>query len=201
LISSIDIAPTISDVCKVQAPKSFQGRSFGKLLSNPGKKFRQYAFAEHNWHDHEAHERMVRTTDFIYILNSRPHFPNQGPADALNSSSFESLLEGKDKNNLTPAQYDVFLAPRPTEELYIVKGDPLQLNNIIGNNKYVSIERKLKGVLRKWMEDTGDNIPEDLTKDWYTRDSGQRIDRNFKQRGEMPGVRTKAEEINIISGF
>lgn len=201
LVSSIDLAPTILDACKVEPPKSFQGKSFGRLFSEPGRKFRKYAFAEHNWHDHEAHERMARTTDFIYILNSRPDLQNQGPADALNSDSFKSLLEGRDKNNLTLAQSDIFLSPRPKEELYFVTGDALQINNVIGNRKYRSMERKLKNVLRKWMEDTGDNIPGNLTKDWYTRDSGRKIDQNFGKRGEMPGVGTNAEGINVISGF
>ena len=102
LVSSLDIAPTILDICGIAPPESFQGTSFKKVLSNPDALVRKYAFAEHNWHDHEAHERMARTEDFIYVLNSRPEFPNQGPADALVSASFHSLLEANAENELHP---------------------------------------------------------------------------------------------------
>ncbi|WP_276166447.1 sulfatase family protein [Zobellia alginiliquefaciens] len=201
LISSVDLAPTILDACNVAVPKTFQGKSFKTLFKDPSKDFRTYAFAEHNWHDHEAHERMVRTKDFIYILNSRPQFPNQGPADALNSSSFRSLQEQNQNNALTSAQYDVFLTPRPSEELYAVKNDPLQLDNIIDRKAYLNVQGKLKRHLQKWKEDTGDNIPENLTKDWYTRDGGKKIENNLNVRGEMPGVQSGGELLNSRSGF
>ena len=201
LISSVDLAPTILDACNVAVPETFQGKSFKTLFEDPSKDFRTYAFAEHNWHDHEAHERMARTKDFIYILNSRPQFPNQGPADALNSPTFRSLQEQNKNNTLTSAQYDVFLAPRPSEELYFVNNDPLQLDNIIDKTEYVAVHGELKRELQNWMEDTGDNIPENLTKDWYTRDGGKRIQQNFNVRGEMPGDRTGGEHVHIRSGF
>ncbi|MFK5971703.1 MAG: sulfatase [Flavobacteriaceae bacterium] len=196
LISSLDIAPTILDVCRVGSPESFQGNSFKKVLSNPNMAIRKYAFSEHNWHDHEAHERMARTKDYIYVLNSRPQFPNQGPADALNSLSFKALQNAQEENTLTPVQADVFLFPRPDEELFAVKDDPMQLNNQINNKDYASIQLELKNVLLRWMEETGDTVPEHLTKDWYTRDTGGKIESNFEIRGEMPGESRKADKLN-----
>ena len=201
LISSVDIAPTIMDLCKVEAPKSFQGDSFEQVLSDPETDFRKYAFAEHNWHDHEAHERMARTKNFIYVMNSRPQFQNQGPADALGSPAFRSLLKANRENVLTPAQSDIFLAPRPSEELYSVKNDPLQLNNLIGNESFDTEHMALRNVLLKWMEETGDTVPENLTKDWYTRDTGKKIETNFEIRGEMPGESLRADRINQKDKF
>lgn len=199
LISSVDIAPTMLDICEVDAPKSFQGITFKPILSNPKTEVRQYAFSEHNWHDHEAYERMVRTKDNIYISNSRPQYPNQGPADALNSSSFKALQKAQKENTLTPAQADVFLTPRPVEELFAVKEDPLQLRNIINTQEYAQIQKELKNILLVWMEETGDTVPENLTKDWYTRDTGEKIDgKNWQvgNRGEMPGESRQADTIN-----
>ncbi len=118
LISSVDIAPTLLDICSVPVPESFQGRSFQPVLTAPNKEIRKFAFSEHNWHDYEAHERMARTEDFIYILNSRPQFPNQGPADAVMSPSFRAMARKNEKHDLSSAQFDVFLAPRPAEELF-----------------------------------------------------------------------------------
>ena len=155
LLSSVDIAPTILDICSVPVPESFQGKSFKPVLKDPEKEIRKYVFSEHNWHDYEAHERMARTEDFIYILNSRPQFSNQGPADAVTSPSFRALAAENEKQNLTPAQFDVFLAPRPVEELFKSKNDALQLDNLIGNKKYTPVYKELKDALGKWMEQTG----------------------------------------------
>lgn len=201
LISSVDIAPTVLDICSVKALERFQGKSFKQILMDPNNQIRKYAFSEHNWHDYEAHERMARTKDFIFILNSRSQFPNQGPADAVTSPSFRAMATENEKNNLTPAQYDVFLAPRPVEELFYCKNNSLQLDNLMGNTEYTSVYKELKGVLSKWMEQTGDNVPENLTKDWYARDTGEKIEANINIRGEMPGESQNPDSlINIQIG-
>src|SRR5690606_6941702 len=72
LLSTIDIAPTLLELAGAAVTDSFQGTSFVKLLKQPDLEVRAYVFAEHNWHDYEALERMVRTRDFLYIVNRRP---------------------------------------------------------------------------------------------------------------------------------
>ncbi|QDH81655.1 sulfatase [Echinicola soli] len=205
LISSIDIAPTILDICGIKAPGSFQGRSFKAILNDPQKDFRNYAFAEHNWHDHEAHERMVRTADYLYIINFRPELPNQGPADAINSPSFRSLVRANKAGSLTAAQSDVFMVPRPAEELFMVKDDPRQVVNVLHDplrkTQILDTRDELREVLMEWMEETGDSVPEQLTKDWYTRDTGNRIKENFGKRGQMPGEKEGADLSNKKGGF
>ncbi len=201
LISSVDIAPTLLDLCQVSAPESFQGKSFKKLFSNPTMRFRKYAFSEHNWHDYQAYERMARTEDFIYIQNARPQLANQGPADAVRSPSFRTMLAKNKEHQLTPAQYDVFLSPRPTEELFSCKEDSLQLKNLIGEKEFETVYVTLKGVLEEWMDQTGDNIPTSLTEDWFDRKTGEKIEKNLNIRGEMPGVKSGAEKNNTKGGF
>ncbi|MBC9798226.1 sulfatase family protein [Sinomicrobium weinanense] len=202
LVSSIDIAPTILDICGIEPPETFQGKTFKALFDHPDKDFRKYAFAEHNWHDYEAHERMVRTKKHLYILNSRPELPNQGPLDIVNSPSFRSLVKAGKEGKLSPAQSDVFVAPRPAEELFVLKDDPLQVRNVV-NKKSLKGEKlkkqnelirsQLRDVLTAWMEETGDDIPGELTGDWYTRDTGEKIEKNFRKRGEMPGEKENAD--------
>jgi N-sulfoglucosamine sulfohydrolase len=172
LISSIDIAPTLLDIADARSPESIQGVSFKKLLKNPDQPFRNYVFSEHNWHDYEAHERMVRTKDFLYILNSRPQFANSGPADALGGPSFQDLIDMKNSGKISTVQADVFLAPRPSEELYHNISDPDQLINLASAPKYQRNLKELRQILSGWMDETGDNIPQNLTKDWYLKKAG-----------------------------
>ena len=210
LISSIDIAPTITDVVKINKVESFQGKSFLDVIKNPKKKFRNYVFAEHNWHDYESHQRMVRNKNFLYIRNSRSQFMQEGPLDALNSSSYIDLKNGQKNKTLTNYQSEIFTNPRPKEELYDLAVDPYQFNNLLknGNNGNIpDIYLKLFNILDRWIIDTGDNIPLNLTKDWYFRDRDKLNKSSSNKtsfhgiRGEMPGKSLNAVKNNNKGPF
>lgn len=196
LVSVIDIAPTILSLTGIDIPNQFQGYSFESLFQNPDEEFRNYVFAEHNWHDYEAHERMVRSKDYLYILNSRPDIPQSGPADAVESPAYIELDSLRKIGRLTSAQSDVFVTPRPYEELYDCQEDPLQLLNRASVPEYQEQIQEMKGVLEKWMEETGDDIPDQLTKNWYLRVPGYQRTEFYEIRGEMPGDKTGAVNIN-----
>ncbi len=195
LVSAIDIAPTLLELASAKIPETVQGVSFGALLKTPEKSFRNYVFAEHNWHDYEAYERMVRTKDFLYILNSRPKLTNLGPADAVGSPSFKDLATGYEKGNLTSAQSEIFLQPRPTEELYENSSDPDQFQNLAAKPEFQEKLVELRLVLKNWMAETADNIPENLTPDWYEKLPGYVKTPAHGQRGEMPGQKTGAVKL------
>ena len=201
LVSAIDIAPAILELAGTKIPESIQGMSFAKLLKNPEIPFRNYVFAEHNWHDYEAHERMVRTKDFLFILNSRPQFTNLGPADAVGSPSFADLTELKNEGKLIEEQAEIFIEPRPTEELYFNLNDTNQFKNLAFQEKYEEKQNELKLILLEWMNQTGDNIPGKLTADWYEKTPGYIKTQEYGIRGEMPGKATNATKINEKGKF
>jgi arylsulfatase A-like enzyme len=186
LISTIDIAPTLLELAHVNISPSFQGKSFVKLLKDPSLNFRNYVFTEHNWHDYEAFERMVRTKKFLYILNLRPNLSNPGPADVTSSPSFQDLKDTRDSGKLTAAQADVFIIPRPAEELYDYRNDPMQLTNVASLPRYKSQLKELRKIMKQWQEETDDSCPDGLTRDWYDRENGTRLQPK-RGRGEMPG--------------
>lgn len=184
LLSAVDVAPTILSIAGEQVPEHVQGSSFIRLLKNPAAKFRNFVFAEHNWHDYEAHERMVRSENFLYILNSRPLFPQSGPADAIGSPSYIELDSLNRLGRLTSEQADIFTAPRASEELYDCRKDPDQFTNIAGNSEYSREKDLLAAILKEWMDETGDNVPDNLTKDWYERVPGYVKTPHINIRGE-----------------
>lgn len=194
LVSAIDIAPTVLELAGVKGAESIQGKSFARVLKAPATPFRRYVFTEHNWHDYEAYERGVRTEDFLYIVNRRPSL-DAADHGLRPSPSTQDLRKLRDSGRLTAAQADVFVTPRPYEELYDVKNDPLQLVNLAAVPKYAAPLAQLRKVLRQWQEETADSEPGSLTGDWYDRESGKAL--NTKGvRGNMPGgekaVRTTA---------
>jgi N-sulfoglucosamine sulfohydrolase len=196
LISAIDIAPTLLEVSGAEVLPGFQGKSFAKVLENPASKFRNYVFSEHNWHDYEALERMVRTKDHLYVLNLRPNLSNQGPADSNRSPAFQDLKDLLEAGKLTAAQADLFMTPRPAEELYNCSNDPMQLVNVASLPEYQKKLEYMRQILQQWREETADATPDHLTKDWFDRVTGEDLDVK-KTRGEMPGgkkaIHTKAK--------
>lgn len=188
LVSSIDIAPTILDLAGIDPPPGYQGKSFAAVFENPSHEINTMVFSEHNWHDYEAHERMVRTKDFLYLLNSRPDLTNCGPADSKTSPTQHSLNKVRDEGKLTPAQADIFIAPRPSEELFDVRNDPNQLLNLATLPGYRKELKKMRRLLKSWRSGTGDTTPDNLTPDWYDRETGKPLG-NEQIRGTMPGIR------------
>ena len=152
-----------------------QGLSFAPLFQNPTATVRHHAFSEHNWHDYEAHARSVRSEGFLLITNQRPELASQGPADSVRSPSHQSLRILRDEGKLTPAQADVFLAPRPAIELYRTDADPDQLQNLADDPNYASVKARLASLLDDWTQVTGDSTPEHLSPDAYDRETGERL--------------------------
>jgi len=196
LVSVIDVAPTVIEAAGGTVGPTFQGVSMLPLFANKNKRVRNYAFAEHNWHDYEALGRSVRTETHLYIVNDRPQRAWQGPADSVRSPSHADLQEARDRNRLNEAQADVFLAPRPETELYNVVEDPHQMNNLTGQKSVAKVEKKLAQVLSQWRRETGDSNPTNISSDEFDRETGERLGVGQSFRGETPGESNEAWSIN-----
>ena len=144
LVSAIDIAPTVLKLAGVTIPETIQGVDFSQLLADSKAEVRKYAFSEHNWHDYEAYGRSVRTKDTLYLINRRTNLAWQGPADSVRSPSHQDLIKLRDaETSYNPAQADVFLTPRASEEFYATIDDPHQLNNLA---KYAKQLRRINAL-------------------------------------------------------
>ncbi len=202
LISSIDVSATILDVTGTPKHERIQGVSLAPFFTNPLATVRDMVFAEHNWHVHKNHERMVRMGDLLYIKNN---FPNQQVlcSEAYKFDAGEELWTAHAEGRTTAAQKLFFANPAPAEELYLVSKDPDQLNNIVGHREHETVLRQMRQLLADWTKQTGDTIPENPSED---RDIAPRVE-NGKfippggkkkgwKHGEMPGASTGAETIN-----
>jgi len=190
LLSIIDLAPTLIELADAQPSETFQGRSFTKLLANPDQKFRQYVFAEHNWHVKEAYERMIATEDHLLVENKRPDLPNSGTSG---SPTWRSLNEHYKNGSLNDIQQALFITPRDSVSLYDRKKDPDQVNNIARENP--SLTNSLLKVLRQWQDETGDTVPKYLK----PNRSEKKVD--YLHLVEMPGESKNAKTINKSGPF
>ena len=207
LISAVDIAPTILDIAGIIPTETFQGNSFLNIINNPELKFRNYVFAEHNWHDYESYQRMVRNEKYLYIKNSRPQFPQEGPLDAINSPTYIDLKDAEKNKTISKFQAEIFIKPRPSEELYDLSNDPFQYKNLLEERDIPQDYEILKKILNQWISDTGDTFPAKLTRDWYLREQEKFNESSLLKtefhgfRGEMPGSSTLATKNNNKGPF
>lgn len=201
LVSAIDIAPTLLKLAGIKPIEQMQGKSFEILINKPDQPFRNYVFAEHNWHDYEAHERMVRSERWMYIRNSRPNLPQMGPADAVKSPSNLALMDRRKNGTLTAVQADIYATPRPQEELFDCQRDPNQLLNIAADPTALEDLMAMRTVLDDWIQSTGDNVPDSLTRSWYTYEPGYIKTEVHSIRGETPGAALEASKINRPGPF
>lgn len=193
LISSIDVGPTVLELAGLEPDGRMQGVSFVPILEDPGAVVRDVAFAEQNWHVFQAHQRMVRTGDFLYIRNA---FPEKLAVSMESDPTFpagEELWEKHAAGELAPEQEDIFRRPRPGEELYQVSDDPHQLDNLASSGEYSETLELMRALLHEWAEATGDTVPENPTPDRQTIE-GERFPGH--EHGEFPGAAAGATGID-----
>ncbi|MEM8954137.1 MAG: sulfatase [Verrucomicrobiota bacterium] len=182
LVSAVDIAPTFLQIAGITPGPTFQGVSFLPILKDPNATVRPVAFAEHNWHDYEAHSRAARNERFKYIRNAYTDLPLTPSADGVRSPTFQSMIKLHTEGRLTPAQSVYFINPRPAEELYDTQNDPHELNNLIEDPAHTDTADKLRAALDTWIEETDDYIPELRTADEFDRLTGLPTDARVRPR-------------------
>lgn len=193
LVSSIDFAPTFLELAGIPKPPQVQGVSMKPILDDPAATTRDYVFAEHNWHVFQAHERMVRWRQWMYIRNAWPERQNLCLESTADYPAGAELWQAEADGKLEPKQRDVFLKPRPPEELYDLDADPDQLDNLAGRPEHEETLARLRKVLDLWSDETGDTVPKDPTKDREKTKDGTAAK---VERGTFPGAERDAAHIN-----
>ena len=175
LVSSLDLAPTILDLAGVDRGTTFQGVSFAPVLKDGSAEVREYAFAEHNWHDFDDFQRGVRDKRFNYIRTWYTDLPNTPPADAVKSITYQKMHQLRAAGELTEAQLNPYASPRPEEELFDVQADPHELHNLAGDPKFADVLRRMRSTLDRWRTETEDALPESRRPDEFDRITGDRL--------------------------
>ncbi len=191
MVSSIDISKTILELSNIKSPDSFQGLSFAKVLTDANAKHRSHIFAEHNWHDYSAYERMVRTEQFLYIENQLPNKPMSSAADVHSGDAFQRLVQEFYNNILDTVQLSQFDSIQPRIALFDCINDPHQIQNLAEDPINKPIIDSLAQILHSWQRKTGDSFPNQLTQDRYDFYFGKDLEpeKHFLdiERGEIPG--------------
>ncbi|MBV5314183.1 MAG: sulfatase-like hydrolase/transferase [Prolixibacteraceae bacterium] len=169
LINSIDFGPTVLSMAGVIVPAHMQGRPFlGNQMAEP----RQYVFGARDRVD-ESYDmiRSVRSRDYLYIRNFYPNEPFHIWVPYLNKMPImQEVMRLDAEGKLNTDQKKWMAETRPAEELYDVKADPFQLNNLAENPKYKTILAEMRLQQDNWATTTNDlgrmNEPEMIEMMW-----------------------------------
>jgi len=169
LISSIDFGPSVLSLAGVPVPAHMQGRPF---LGNQTKPERDAVFAARDRVD-ESYDmiRSVRTKDYLYVRNYYPNESFQIWVPYLNNMPiYKEMLRLDAEGKLTGPQKSWMASTRPPEELYDVRNDPYQINNLADDPKFLKILDELREKHEQWTLTTGDlghmNEPEMIRQMW-----------------------------------
>ncbi len=136
---------------------------------------------------------------WLYIRNAFPELRSECVESGPEYPAGRELWAAHDAGKLNADQGDIFLQPRPTEELYDVQDDPDQLDNLAatddGQAANAATLAKLRGLLDEWTAETGDTVPTNPTPSRPVTGRGQGMEPEFRHR-ELPGEARGASKIN-----
>jgi len=139
LVSTIDIMPTVLDLCQIEPGRKVEGRSFAPLLKDPSvSEHRNHVVSEMNCHVKSIPMRSVRTKEWKAILNLSDS--PLGLDDLEGVAWAEKLCELDDHP---------WLKPRVPFELYDLTKDPQEKVNLAGLSEYAEVEKKFRELLSK----------------------------------------------------
>ena len=180
-VSFTDLAPTFLEVAGMKPTAEMTGRSLLGLLTG-GKSGRVDPARDHVLVGKERHCpaqeapdmggypcRAIRTHAYLYIRNFAPDrwpagTPNHQQAamrgawygDCDNSPTKTYMVDNRDKDATHRKLYEAAFGKRPAEELYDIKKDPEQLDNVAGEAAYAEVRQRLAKQLTDQLRATAD---------------------------------------------
>ncbi len=145
LVSFVDLAPTVVSIAGVEPPEYYQGKAFmGKFEAPP----REYLFGFRGRMDERNDMvRSVRDERYVYVRNYLPHKPHgQHVNYQFSTPTTRIWKEMFDAGKLNEAQSYFWQAPRAPEELYDLKNDPDEVNNLADSPEHQEILEKFRNV-------------------------------------------------------
>lgn len=155
LITFIDLAPTVLSLAGIDVPDNMEGQPFmGEVIAEPRTHFIAHRDRADDVYDMA---RAVRTENYMYIRNYMPHLPYIQDALIFGAHKTSSVeLDRVRAEGLLPVHGEAMYRPRAMEELYDVKSDPFELNNLADDPAYSFVLNEKRNLLNEWILETRD---------------------------------------------
>lgn len=180
LVNLTDLASTFLEAAGVPVPDQMTGRSLAEIMKSPREgrvepdRNRVVFGRERHTPAQEAPlgggypMRGMRTDEYLYIRNLEPErwpagtqdytkafLKNGWLGDVDNGPTKLYLWANRDDPEVGPL-YDLSFARRPAEELYDLRADPEQMNNIAGRTEHARVKDRLGRELMRELRRSAD---------------------------------------------
>jgi arylsulfatase A-like enzyme len=167
-----DIAPTVLEAAGLVPATEMVGRSLLPLVTGQEPDGRRaMVFLERERHanvrqgDLSYPSRAVRTKDFLYIHNLRPDrwpagdpvmWKAVGPFGDCDAGVVKEVILAQRNEASMKHYFDLCFGMRPAEELFDLRKDPGQTNNLAGAPELSETQKLLRQELDSWRQRTSD---------------------------------------------
>lgn len=148
LVSFVDLAPTLLGLLGQDSPVWMQGQAFlGSRAASP----REYVFGFRGRMDERIDlVRSVRDKRYVYVRNFMPHRAcGQHVSYMFETPTTRVWKKLFDAGQLKPPQ-TAFWQPKPVEELYDLRNDPDEVNNLANSPLHQDTLRRLRAAQQAW---------------------------------------------------
>ena len=170
-VSLTDLAPTFLEIVGLDPPAAMTGKSLIQILRDSGigkERDRVLIGKERHVPCQEAPDsggtpmRAIRTRDYLYVRNFEPDRWPAGTPDYENAYIEGSwygdvdsgptktyMIENRDRDPDHRKLFEIAFGKRPAEELYDLRNDPGQLDNVATDPAFADAKDELSGALEK----------------------------------------------------
>lgn len=167
IVSFIDLAPTVLNLASASIPDNMQGRAF---LGHNLKPERAYAYSARDRMDERYDmQRSVRSKEFKYIRYYESYKPFTQYMNTPEQGEIMMAIRDADENGTLPeAGLHIASDTKPDEELFDLKKDPWELNNLASDPMYHDKLIEMRAAHARWSDNTKDAglIPETILRSW-----------------------------------
>ena len=155
IVSLMDLGPTTMSLLEIKPPSFLDGKAFlGKYKTKP----RNYAFGSADRFDESTDmQRSVIDGRFVYIKNFMPELPliYRNKYREQISMNKKIIQMDRDDELIGDSKY-IFMKSKQDEELYDLKFDPYEVDNIANNPDYKDKLIELRNALNTWQYEIDD---------------------------------------------
>ncbi len=159
VVSVLDITASILDLAGVEIPAYYEGKPLFDKSSGETLSTRNVVYsARDNWDEIVECSRSVTTEDYKYIRN---YMPEQGwdlhqMYLDFHRPAIHVMRKLKSEGKLTAPQLQFMEDHKPAEELYDLRVDPFELNNLAYDGNHNATLELMRTKMEKWQSDNND---------------------------------------------
>ena len=174
LISFVDLAPTILQLAGISPPDYLHGRDFLQGLDSTKtsreRGLRQYIYASRDRIDEVIDkQRAIRSHDYKYIRSDFPQVPGGHALAYRDNLDMTRAWRAAHQAGLLPPAQDAWFLPAGREQLYDIRNDPHELNNLAQALEMTQVRNTMRNALDEFILRVGDTavVPESVMREEF----------------------------------